>query len=518
MEIKQIQLGYEELKRELEPLRQSFYVAVSYPAEETLVLAEVLAEISLQRQRKALYYYALRDFSGNRAYEIIGLEDAAAQQFEADWKQWSDRLKKCEKREEQLLEMLEYMRQAWPQQVAYATALMDHLLQNPEELEQAQWESLFPQKLNQTRCPVILHQNEEELELQIQDGVWQIGSAARALGGYLLVDARRLYEVPSLWQSLIRQQIQDQNRVQLVVYGSASLYDLWRSEDEDFAALFKQVRCFPSKVPNSWPNRQQWLIYIRDHLEPVITDKALEFLLALISGLSFSQMKDGDGFLPGRLDAAQSWIRECEWICREKNTELINIALVKEVWENRQRRARQLQQMLPYALAPQKGRKIGSVYTVMLHDIGYCTLCEPVHVQVQPKMQKTRRAWRQKDEFDVLLECEREIEEDCAGVRTAIAFGVLSAMGHYPARQSIAVIGEMDESGALQPDQAAAQLIAGFYDVCRREGCENGGVVLAAASMLNLKLPEEVQQALREKRFFLYPVRTVLEGAEILMK
>ncbi|MCI8632948.1 MAG: hypothetical protein HFE64_05645 [Lachnospiraceae bacterium] len=518
MEAKQIQLGYEELKQEIEPLWQSFYVTVSRPAEEALVLAEVLSEISLQRQSKALYYYALRNFSGEKAHEIIGLEDGRAQRFEDDWQKWRERLRQSEKREEALLEMLEYMRQAWPEQITYTTALTDALLQDPREPNPAQYESLFPQKLNQTRCPVILHREPKELDTQIENGVWQIGELARALGGYLLIDARHLYAAPLIWQSLIHQLAQQQCKVQLVLYGPASLYELWRSEDEDFAAFFTEVRCFPTRVPNSWPNRQRWLTYLRDQLDPIITDKALEFLLALISGLSFAHMKDSDGFLPGRLDIAQPWIRECEWLCREKNTELINIALVKEVWENRQRRARRLEQALPYGLAPQKGRQIGSVYTLTLHDIGYCTLCEPVHVQVHPKKEGKRRARRQKDEFDVLLECEREIEEDAGSIKTAIAFGVLSAMGHYPVRQSLAIIGEMDESGVLQPDQAAAQLVTGFYEVCRREGCENGGVLLPAASMLDLKLPEEVQQALREKRFFLYPVRTMLEGAEILMK
>ena len=221
MEAKQIQLGYEELKQEIEPLWQSFYVTVSRPAEEALVLAEVLSEISLQRQSKALYYYALRNFSGEKAHEIIGLEDGRAQRFEDDWQKWRERLRQSEKREEALLEMLEYMRQAWPEQITYTTALTDALLQDPREPNPAQYESLFPQKLNQTRCPVILHREPKELDTQIENGVWQIGELARALGGYLLIDARHLYAAPLIWQSLIHQLAQQQCKVQLVLYGPA---------------------------------------------------------------------------------------------------------------------------------------------------------------------------------------------------------------------------------------------------------------------------------------------------------
>lgn len=506
MEMKQNQLGYEELKQELEALQQSFYVTTAYPAQEALVLKEALEEISLQQRSKSLYYYELPGLRGKTEKCIIGVEAGRNEAFQDLWRQWQEKVRLCTEKEAlsaALTELLEQVRQQFPEQIVFATELMDYLIAQYPFHGEIKWQ---PQSLNEHLCPVVL--NEEIKRLQGQPGDLDL-----ARGGYLLVDARRLYEEPQKWQQLHRQLAQKKDPVKIVLYGSAALYDLWRQEDEDFAAFFSEVRIFPSKVPNSWPNRQAWRLHIRETLDVVITDKALDFLLALIAGLDFQSMEDGSGFLPGRLEAAQPWLKECEWICREKNTELINIAIVKEVWENRRRRGYLLQQALPHAALANQSRKIGAVYSLMLCDGGYCKLCEPVRI-----VAKRRSAKRKKDEFDLFLECTQPVEEGALQLKAATALAVLSAMGGYEIRQAIAVIGGADESGCLTPAAEAEELIAGYYEMCRRQGCESGGVLLAAASMMSLKLPAEVQKALREKRFFLYPVRTLVEGAEILMK
>src|SRR5262249_48767089 len=94
---------------------------------------------------------------------------------------------------------------------------------------------------------------------------------------------------------------------------------------------------------------------------------------------------------------------------------------------------------------------------------------------------------------------------------------LLSELSGLPLHQGIAVTGSVDQRGVIQPVGGINHKIEGFYEVCRMKGLSGEqGVIIPEANTGELMLDDEVVEAVRKKRFHIYPVRTVDEGIEIL--
>ena len=71
--------------------------------------------------------------------------------------------------------------------------------------------------------------------------------------------------------------------------------------------------------------------------------------------------------------------------------------------------------------------------------------------------------------------------------------------------------------GNIQAIGAVNEKIEGFYHVCKQEGL-NGrqGVVMPESNVKNLMLKDEILKAVKDKKFHIYPIKTIEEGIEIL--
>ena len=60
--------------------------------------------------------------------------------------------------------------------------------------------------------------------------------------------------------------------------------------------------------------------------------------------------------------------------------------------------------------------------------------------------------------------------------------------------------------------------IEGFYDICVAAGKLNGeqGVVIPHQNVKNLMLKKEIVEAVKNKKFHVYPIKTIDDGIEIL--
>jgi predicted ATP-dependent protease len=114
--------------------------------------------------------------------------------------------------------------------------------------------------------------------------------------------------------------------------------------------------------------------------------------------------------------------------------------------------------------------------------------------------------------FEQLYE---EVEGDSAS--STELYCLLSSLSDLPLRQDIAVTGSVDQRGKIQPIGGVNQKIEGFYDVCKAKGLTGSqGVMIPQANVKHLMLKDEIVQAVKEKRFHIYPVETIDEGIEIL--
>jgi predicted ATP-dependent protease len=108
-----------------------------------------------------------------------------------------------------------------------------------------------------------------------------------------------------------------------------------------------------------------------------------------------------------------------------------------------------------------------------------------------------------------------EVEGDSAS--STELYAVLSSLADLPLRQDIAVTGSVNQNGEVQPIGGVNYKIEGFFDICKARGLTGKqGVMIPRLNVPDLMLKPEVVEAVRRKRFHIYPVRTIDEGIEIL--
>jgi lon-related putative ATP-dependent protease len=107
------------------------------------------------------------------------------------------------------------------------------------------------------------------------------------------------------------------------------------------------------------------------------------------------------------------------------------------------------------------------------------------------------------------------IEGDSASIAEVVA--LMSSLAGVPVKQNLAVTGSINQRGEVQPIGGVNQKIEGFYTVCKTRGLTGEqGVVIPHQNVANLMLRKEVAEAIRNKQFHIYPVKTVAEAAALL--
>lgn len=96
-------------------------------------------------------------------------------------------------------------------------------------------------------------------------------------------------------------------------------------------------------------------------------------------------------------------------------------------------------------------------------------------------------------------------------------YALLSSLSNLPVKQYIAITGSVNQKGEIQAIGGVNQKIEGFFDCCRAKGL-NGkqGVMIPQSNVKDLMLRKDVVEAVKKGMFFIYPVRTIDEGIEIL--
>ena len=96
-------------------------------------------------------------------------------------------------------------------------------------------------------------------------------------------------------------------------------------------------------------------------------------------------------------------------------------------------------------------------------------------------------------------------------------YAILSSLSNLPIKQGIAVTGSVNQKGDIQPIGGVNQKIEGFFQVCKAKGLTGSqGVIIPTRNVKDLVLRDEVIQAVKEKKFHIYPVAKIEEGIELL--
>lgn len=108
------------------------------------------------------------------------------------------------------------------------------------------------------------------------------------------------------------------------------------------------------------------------------------------------------------------------------------------------------------------------------------------------------------------------IDGDSASTAEIIA--LLSAISNIPIRQDRAITGSINQKGDIQAVGGLNEKITGFFEICKDKGLTGTqGVVLPEQNVRDLMLSDEIIEAVKKKKFFLYPITRLEEAVELMM-
>ncbi len=402
------------------------------------------------------------------------------------------------------------------------------------------------------------------------------GALARANGGYLVLDARKLLLQPFAWEALKRALTSREIRIEslgqalslvntvslepepipldvkIVLLGERLLYYLLYHYDPDFAQLFKVAADFEESMPRDANSMRLYAQLIatlarREKLLPLDREACA---LVIEQGARFAEDAEQ---LSIRLQDITDLLHEADHWAREAGCPVIQRDHIERVVEAHLYRAGRVRERLlkeierGTILIDTAGARVGQVNGLSVVTLGGYAFGHPSRITARVRLGKGEVVDIQREvelagpihfkgvltlsgflgaryASDVPLSLSAslvfeqtygEVEGDSASAAELLA--LLSALAELPLKQSLAVTGSVNQHGEIQAIGGVNEKIEGFFDLCQRRGL-NGeqGVLIPAANVKHLMLKREVIAAVADGRFHVYPVATIDEALELL--
>ena len=404
------------------------------------------------------------------------------------------------------------------------------------------------------------------------------GALHRANGGYLVVDAKALLRQPLAWEALKRSlrhkemRIEDPSRqmgiiattsltpqaipldVKVVLIGDAQTYYLLYSLDEDFQKLFKVRADFAIDMEWNQDNVVKIARFIHNRCE---VDGLPHFDLGAVARvLEYSaRLVEDQRKLTTRFAYVSDIVCESAYWAQEAGHDPVGAQDVQKAIDERTFRANQIEERMREQITDGTimvdiaGEVVGQVNGLSVIMLGNYQFGRPNRITARTYLgqrgvinieREARMSGRIHDkgvlilagyvggkyaqEVPLSLSASVAFEQSYSGIdgdsaSVAETCALLSSLSGLPIKQSLAVTGSISQNGEVQAIGGATYKIEGFFDVCQASGeglTGEQGVVLPEANVRYLMLNEKVVEAVREKRFHIYPVRSVDEVISIL--
>lgn len=403
------------------------------------------------------------------------------------------------------------------------------------------------------------------------------GALHRANGGYLLVDANKLLTQPYAWAAIKRALYAREIRidpisemfgvalttislepeaipldVKIIIIGDRPTYYLLCSLDPDFNELFKVEVDFNEEMER---NKSNNLLYAQ--LLASLAKKAnlLPFdhhAVARMIEHSSRLVNDAER-LSLHMRSLDDLLRESDYWAKQEHHKLVKLQDVEKAIAQKCYRANRMQETFyeeierGNMLIDTKSLVVGQINALSVLHLGDYQFGLPVRITAAVRLGKgdivnierevnlsgdihaksvyilsgfiyNRYA---KDYALSLLaslvfeQSYSEIEGDSASVPELCA--LLSAIGEFPLKQSLAVTGSVNQHGQVQPVGGINDKIEGYFAICDHYGLTGDhGVIIPAANVKHLMLNHKVIQAVSAKKFNIYAIETVDEALQLL--
>ncbi len=401
------------------------------------------------------------------------------------------------------------------------------------------------------------------------------GSLLQADGGYLILNADDVLIEPGVWQTLKRVlklgRIQIQPKasafgvspllfkpepiplsVKVILIGDSHTYGMLHSMDPDFRKTFKIRADFDSVMDRTPENIRRYGHFLRR-----LGDE--ENLAAFDAGAMARIAEQGarrteqDGKLSTRFSEIADLARESQHYAQKEGATVVSASHVEQALDNAVERDNLYDSKLEERILDGTVRidtenaVIGQVNALTVFQSGKFSFGKPSRItstiaagdhgilNVEREVQLSgeihdkgvlilasflRERYGQRHPLS--LSASLCFEQNYVGVDGDSAsstelYALLSSIAQVPLRQSIAVTGSVDQKGFIQPIGGANEKIEGYFDICAARGLDGShGVILPVQNIGDLMLAPRVVEAVAAKKFFVWAIRHVDEGIEVL--
>jgi lon-related putative ATP-dependent protease len=400
------------------------------------------------------------------------------------------------------------------------------------------------------------------------------GTLHQANGGYLLLDAERLMQKPFAWEALKRAIADASVRIEtvsqlmnlsysislepepiplsvkVVLLGSRHLYHLLRRYDPDFDELFKVVADFDDDVDWTEENVSAYVGLIARTVE----EKGIRHLdagaVARVLEHSGRMVEDRERLSTYICDI-RDLLTEADFIAGE--ADLITRAHVSKAIEQRIYRLDRFRELIRenvargLILVETGGVKVGQINGLSVVTIGQLTFGQPIRITATARLGRGELIDIEREsklggkihskammivssflgsrfakENPLSLQASLVFEQSYGGVEgdsasIAEVCALISAIVERPIKQSLAVTGSMDQHGVVQAIGGVNEKIEGFFDICLEQGLTGDqGVIIPATNRAHLMLRQDVVDAVKQKQFHVYTMKTVDDAMALL--
>ena len=404
------------------------------------------------------------------------------------------------------------------------------------------------------------------------------GSILKADQGYLIVNALDLFNEPGVWSALQRVLLYDKLEIQtyeaafqlsqlhlkpepidvkvkVIIIGGASLYRVLYEYEKGFKKIFKINAQFDYESERTDELINNYARFIAKlcseegltHCSPDGVAAIVEWAVEHAGSQNRITLKFSD---------VADILREASYYDKHSKDKrkYINRVDVKNAIENRRFRNNLMDEKLKYyilegsTLIDTSGERIGQINGLTILDTGILSFGKParitasisvgsagiINIEREAEMSGSIHSkgvlilsgiLRERFAFNKPLNLTASIafEQNYGGIdgdsaTAAEIYVLLSAISRVPIKQSLAVTGSVNQKGDIQPIGGVNDKIFGFFEICKERGLTGEhGVIIPVQNVIDLMLPEEIVESVKQGKFHIYPISKFEEGIEILM-
>lgn len=401
------------------------------------------------------------------------------------------------------------------------------------------------------------------------------GSLHKSNGGYLVINAldllRNMFSYETLKRALRNREIKIEDiweqyrlmstttlkpeaiplNVKVILIGVPYLYYMLYSMDDEYRELFKVKADFDSRMDKTAETVGKYAAFVAS------TCKQGNYLPFDRSGVSKiveygSRLADHQEKLSSRFSEIADVIKEANYWAKKAGGGVVKDEHVEKALRERVYRVNKIEERLQEMIVEgtliidTEGEKVGQINGLAVMGMGDYQFGKPsritastyagkagvVNIERETKMsgkihekailiithfihstysRKKPASFSASITFEQLYDM---IEGDSASC--AELYVILSSLAGLPLKQNFAITGSMDQNGDVQPIGGINEKIEGFFDLCKVRGLDGThGVVMPRKNVRHLMIKQEVVEAVKEGKFFIYAIDKVGEGMEI---